>query len=119
MHISKVIDGLSRYIDKHIFADMNGLQQVGYLTLLESLKAGPETLSDFLSKNIFIRMLISSDKDGDINVERIITGLRKVVAKNGKVVFDIPMYGSFTLTNEDITEILRNMSEEVNHEINT
>ena len=119
MHISKVIDGLSRYIDKHIFADMNGLQQVGYLTLVETLKSNTEVITDFLNKNIFIRMLISSDKNGDINVEKVITGLRKVIAKNGKVTFDIPMYGSFTLTNEDVTEILRNMSEEANREINT
>lgn len=119
MHITKVLDGLTKYIDKHIYNELNGLQQVGYLTLAETLKGSPEILTKFLENNFFFRMLLSADKEGDINVERLTTGLRKVVAKNGKVAFDIPMYGSFTLTNEDITEILSNMSGEIHHEINT
>jgi hypothetical protein len=119
MKIEKVIDGIVKYIDRNILPEMNSLQEAGYLILVESVKADTNLLKQYFANNVFARMLLSVDKDGEVNVERLVSGLKKVIAKKGDLKFSIPMYGNFTLTSEDITEILRNMTEEHHNEVNT
>lgn len=111
MHINKAIDGLSRYIDKYIYPQMNGLQQVGYLTLVETLKADSETLTGYLQNNFLLRMLLSVEGNGEINVERLKAALTKAVNNKGKIEVDVPMYGKFTFKNEDVNEIIKYLTE--------
>lgn len=119
MKIEKVIDGLIKYIDKHVLPQMTALQEVGYLTISEAIRNDVGAIEQLIANNIFAKMLFSADRNGEINLERLVSGLRKVIAKKGSVTFNIPMYGNFTLNDSDITEILKNMTEEHIHEINT
>ena len=119
MKIEKVIDGLIKYIDKHVLPQMTALQEVGYLTVSEAIRNDVSAIEQLISNNIFAKMLFSADRNGEVSLERLVSGLRKVIAKKGSVTFNIPMYGNFTLNDSDITEILKNMTEEHIHEINT
>lgn len=119
MKIEKVIDGLIKYIDKHVLPQMTALQEVGYLTISEAIRNDVSAIEQLISNNIFAKMLFSADRNGEVSLERLVSGLRKVIAKKGSVTFNIPMYGNFTLNDSDITEILKNMTEEHIHEINT
>lgn len=113
MHISKAIDGLSRYIDKYIYPEMNGLQQVGYLTLVETLKTSPEMLTGYLQNNFLLRMLLSMENNGEINIDRLKSALTKAVNNKGKIEIEVPMYGKFTFKSEDINEIIKHITEAV------
>lgn len=119
MHIHNAINALTRYIDKNILPQMNGLQQVGYLTLIETLKADENILSEFFEKNIFARMLFATDSDGNINTDRLSAALRKAVSQKGTIEIEVPMYGKFTFKNDDINEIIRFISEEKQNETDT
>jgi hypothetical protein len=118
MQLEKVIDGIAKYVENHIVPQMNNLQQVGYFTFYEMVKSDTDIIKQFLSGNFFARLLISADKNGDINMERVVSALKKVISKKGKISFSIPMYGDFNLTNEDISEILKNIQEN-NYETNS
>ena len=111
MKIEKVIDGLIQYIDKHVLPQMTALQEVGYLTISEAIRNDVGTIEQLISNNIFAKMLFSADRNGEVSLERLVSGLRKVIAKKGSVTFNIPMYGNFKITNDDISEILKNMTE--------
>jgi alpha-L-fucosidase len=119
MKTVKVIEGLIKYIDKHVLPQMTPLQEVGYLTISEAIRNDVGAIEQLISNNVFAKMLFSADRNGDISLERLVSGLRKVIAKKGSLTFNIPMYGNFTLNDSDITEILKNMTEEQNHEVNT
>ena len=119
MKIEKVIDGLIKYIDKHVLPQMTALQEVGYLTISEAIRNDVGAIEQLISNNVFTKMLFSADRSGEVSLERLVSGLRKVIAKKGSLTFNIPMYGNFTLNDSDITEILKNMTEEQNHEVNT
>jgi alpha-L-fucosidase len=119
MKIDKVIDGLIKYIDKHVLPQMTALQEVGYLTLSEAIRNDVGAIEQLIKSNIFAKMLFSADRNGEISLERLVSGLRKVIAKKGSLTLNIPMYGDFTLNDNDITEILKNMTEEHIHEVNT
>ena len=111
MKVEKAIDGLIKYIDKNILPGMNDLQEVGYLTFAEVVRSDTKAIEQLLSNNIFARMLFSTDSNGDVNLERLVSGLKKVISKKGSLTFTIPMYGNFKITNDDISEILKNMTE--------
>lgn len=119
MKMEKAINALIRYIDKSVVPQMNSLQQVGYMTLAETLKADVGSLTSFFGSNIFLRMLFSVDADGEINVDRLMTSLRRVISKNGEIEFEVPMYGKFIIKNEDLNEISRFLMEEKNNEVNS
>ena len=113
MHINKAIDGLSRYIDKYIYPDMNGLQQVGYLTLVETLKGSTDVITAFLRKNLLLRMFLSVDENGEINIDRLKTALIKAVNNKGFIEIEIPMYGKFVFKSDDVNEIIKHITEAV------
>lgn len=119
MKTEKVIDGLIKYIDKHVLPQMTPLQEVGYLTISEAIRNDVGAIEQLILNNVFTKMLFSADRNGEVSLERLVSGLRKVIAKKGSLTFNIPMYGNFTLNDSDITEILKNMTEEQNHEVNT
>jgi alpha-L-fucosidase len=119
MKIDKVIDGLIKYIDKHVLPQMTPLQELGYLTISEAIRNDVGAIEQLILNNVFTKMLFSADRNGEVSLERLVSGLRKVIAKKGSLTFNIPMYGNFTLNDSDITEILKNMTEEQNHEVNT
>ena len=119
MKMEKAINALIRYIDKSVVPQMNSLQQVGYMTLAETLKADVGLLTSFFKSNIFFRMLFSVENDGEINVDRLMTSLRRVISKNGAIEFEIPMYGKFIIKNEDLNEISRFLMDEKNNEVNS
>jgi alpha-L-fucosidase len=119
MKTVKVIEGLIKYIDKHVLPQMTPLQEVGYLTISEAIRNDVGAIEQLILNNVFTKMLFSADRNGEVSLERLVSGLRKVIAKKGSLTFNIPMYGNFTLNDSDITEILKNMTEEQNHEVNT
>lgn len=119
MKTVKVIEGLIKYIDKYVLPQMTPLQEVGYLTISEAIRNDVGAIEQLISNNVFTKMLFSADRNGEVSLERLVSGLRKVIAKKGSLTFNIPMYGNFTLNDSDITEILKNMTEEQNHEVNT
>ena len=119
MKTVKVIDGLIKYIDKHVLPQMTPLQEVGYLTISEAIRNDVGAIEQLILNNVFTKMLFSADRNGEVSLGRLVSGLRKVIAKKGSLTFNIPMYGNFTLNDSDITEILKNMTEEQNHEVNT
>jgi alpha-L-fucosidase len=119
MKTVKVIEGLIKYIDKHVLPQMTPLQEVGYLTISEAIRNDVGAIEQLILNNVFTKMLFSADRYGEVSLERLVSGLRKVIAKKGSLTFNIPMYENFTLNDSDITEILKNMTEEQNHEVNT
>lgn len=111
MHYTKVLSGLMRYIDSAVLPGMNDVQEFGYLALCETLKDNPEPVMRLLEKNVFARVLLSADKEGDINMERVANAAKKAIQRKGKIDFSIPGFGKFGLSEEDIDQIIRTVME--------
>lgn len=112
MELGNVIRGLMSYIDKTILPRMNDVQQFGYLSMCELLKDDITPIKTLLEKNIFARVLLSADKEGNINIDRAAAAARKAISAKGTVSFKIPGFGSFTLSEKDVDDILNAVMEE-------
>lgn len=112
MELEKILRGIMSYIDTNILPGMNDVQQFGYLSMCEVLKEDISPVKTLLEKNIFARVLLSADKEGNVNIDRVATAARKAIEKKGKISFKIPGFGSFTLNVTDVDDILRTVMEE-------
>lgn len=110
MKYLKVVDGLTRYIDREIVPLMNDNQQTGYVIICEMLNDESYVL-DKLKSNAIIRGMLSIDKDGNINVDRLHTLLKASIKRKEKFVLDVPFFGKFTLTESDIDSIFTTIKE--------
>ena len=111
MKTEKVIEGVIRYIDRNIAPQMNGLQEVGYLTACELVKDNPEVINTYIKKNILLRTYIATDGEGNIDVDRLYNALEKVIAKKGMLSFEIPLYGNFRLEPSDLRALFATIKE--------
>lgn len=109
MELERILAGLMAYIDSNILPGMNDVQEFGYLALCEMLKDDITPVKKLLEQNIFARGLLSADKDGNINLDRAAGAAKKAIQKKGRMSFKIPGYGSFSLTEPDVDEILRSI----------
>jgi hypothetical protein len=111
MHITTIIQGIIRYVDRSILPSMNSLQEVGYLTLCELALQNPSVILDAISKNFIARTYLGADRDGNIDIDRLYSALEHVMQKKGAISFDIPLYGAFKLNADDLRALYNTIKE--------
>lgn len=103
MHIDHVLTGLEKYLDAELFPGMNENQQTIYLLAVGALK---ENAADLLTGNTILRSMLSISKDGEVEVDRLHRLLQIAVRKQGKLVIAVPMFGTITLSENDVEQII-------------
>lgn len=102
----KVIDGISKYIDREIYAGMNDLQELVARIFVGRVIDNEEGVKKALIDNGFIRTFAIMDKDGMVDVETLAKDVKREIERKGKLVVSIPMFGKMTFTPEDVDVIL-------------
>ena len=116
---NQVVDGLVKYINKYILPGMNQLQDFGARVMIGRFISNSENVKTMLINNGFIRTFGIVDAEG-VEVEELLTDIKKEIARQGKITFDVPMFGTMTFVPGDV-DVLYQMitNKEVNeHEDN-
>ena len=58
-----------------------------------------------------LRAVLTIDKDGNVDPEKLANRIKKGIERKGSVTFDIPMYGPVRFVTEDIDNILGTIME--------
>ena len=111
MNTQRIIEGLIRYIDRTVAPRMNGLQEVGYLTLCELVRENPGVIDAYIKNNFLLKTYLCADGEGNINLDRLYSALEKVMQKKGTLSFDIPLYGAFKIEPSDLRAIYDTIKE--------
>jgi hypothetical protein len=111
MKLKKAMRGVMRYIEKYIYPKLSEMQQTGYVLFSESLSDG-EWVTNLIKNNIVLRAIISVDKDGDVDVDRLENLLNVSVKRKGTLNVSIPLYGDFSFSEGDISEVFKMIREE-------
>ena len=115
---NQVVDGLVKYIDKYILPGMNQLQDFGARVMIGRFISNSENVKTMLINNGFIRTFGIIDAEG-VEVEELLTDIKKEIARQGKISFDVPMFGKITFVPGDV-DVLYQMitNKEVNENEN-
>ena len=111
MEASKVIGTVFKYLEKNMVPGMNELQEVAFYTIEETVFEETEKIIEAVTDHPFTRVLISVDKSGNMDVEKLASRLRKAMERKGSVSFNVPFYGPVRFIPEDIDNILRELKE--------
>jgi hypothetical protein len=101
MNFDRVLNGVARYLDREIYANMNDWQEI-IARLAVSRILGNKALEDTLKNNSYIRTFAIMDESGNVDVDGLYRDLKKLVQSKGKVEFELPMFGKFTFAEGDV-----------------
>ena len=110
VEFNKVVEGLSRYINNHIYSNMNDWQEVLARIAVGRIIGNPENLKQSLIGNSYVRTFAVMDSEGNVDLEPILTELKREIERKGKITFDVPMFGKFTFVPNDIDELYREIT---------
>jgi hypothetical protein len=102
----KVIDGLSRYIDREIYSGMNDFQEMVARIAVGRIVGNTESLKKLLTDNGFIRTFGIIDAEGMVDVDELAKDIKREMERKGKISISIPMFGTMTFVPNDIDTIV-------------
>lgn len=111
MEAVKVIDSVFKYLEANMVPGMNDLQEIAFYSVREAVFDEAETLIEKVNKNPLLRAVLTIDKDGNVDPEKLANRIKKGIERKGSVTFDIPMYGPVRFVADDIDNILGTIME--------
>ena len=111
MEAVKVIESVFKYLEANMVPGMNDLQEIAFYSVREAVFDEAETLIEKVNKNPLLRAVLTIDKDGNVDPEKLANRIKKGIERKGSVTFDIPMYGPVRFVTEDIDNILGTIME--------
>lgn len=108
----KVIDGISKYIDKEIYSGMNDWQEFAARIMVGRIINNQENVKEMLMHNGFLRTFDIIDTEGLVDVESIAKDIKRELAKKEKITFAVPMFGKMTFLPADVDTLYRTITGE-------
>lgn len=103
----KVMNGIARYFDKHIYAGMNDWQEVLARSAVGMTLESGDRLKGALMGNGIVKTFCIMDENGNVDVDRLASVLKAEIQKKGRVSIKIPVFGTFVFTDADVDELHR------------
>jgi hypothetical protein len=108
----KVIDGASRYINDVMYPGMNQAQEFAARVMVGRVLANSGNIKTMLTSNGFIRTFGVMDSAGMIEVESLFSDIKREIARQGNVTFEIPLFGKYTFVPEDVDALYKYIAGE-------
>ena len=102
-----VVDGINRYIDREIYKNLNGLQELVARLVVGRVNGNAESIKNVLMNNGIAKTLCIIDSDGMVDVDLLLTDIRREIERQGSLQVDIPMIGKLTFHADDV-DVLHN-----------
>lgn len=105
MNIERVINGFKKFLDHGFYSNMTSWQKFGAIFVLEMLDAtviSSNKIEEFVMSNSFLRTILITDNEGNVDIDRIYSSMKKAIQRVGKIEVAIPLYDKFVFTESDI-----------------
>ena len=105
MKFQTVVNTVMKYLEGQMVPGMTELQEFAFYALWESVNDEASSWAELLSSNPMLRAVTTIDKEGNVDVEKLVSRARKSLERKGKLSVDVPYYGAVCFTPADIDEI--------------
>ena len=110
MQYEKVVDGINRYLDREIYANMNDWQEMLARIAVSRLMGNKELKTQLIS-NPYIRTFAIIDSEGEVDVDGLMRDIKEQIRAKGKLEVSIPIFGKFTFHEGDVENLHRAILE--------
>ena len=111
MDAKKVVETIFKYLEVNMVPGMSGLQEIAFYAVREAIDDEAETLIETIKAKPLARAIVAIDKDGNVDVEKLASRVRKGIEAKGSLTIDIPLYGNICFVPSDIDKILSDLKE--------
>jgi hypothetical protein len=101
---SKVLNGITKYIDTEIVDKIEGWQKWVIGSGIGIALSNSTNLFNQLKDNEIIKMLGIINEENKIDIEKIYKEFKNQ-AKKGSISFEVPLVGTLTLNEQDVDKI--------------
>lgn len=100
-----VVYGASNWIGEKLYPKMNDLQEMVARVFIGRILENEEKIKDALLGNGIIRTFGIIDEDGMVEVDVLLSEIKREIERKGKLVVNIPLIGKLTFSPEDADEL--------------
>jgi hypothetical protein len=111
MDAKKVVETIFKYLESNMVPGMSGLQEIAFYAVREAVDDEAEALIETIKAKPLARAIVAIDKDGNVDVEKLASRVRKGIEAKGSLTIDIPLYGNICFVPSDIDKILSDLKE--------
>lgn len=101
----KVVYGASNWIGEKLYPKMNDLQEMVARVFIGRVLESEEQIKNALLGNGIIRTFGIIDDDGMVDVDALLSDIKREIERKGKLVVNIPLIGKLTFSPEDADEL--------------
>lgn len=101
---SKVLNGITKYIDTEIVDKIEGWQKWVIGSGIGIALSNSTNLFNQLKDNEIVKMLGVINEENKIDIEKIYKEFKNQ-AKKGSISFEVPLVGTLTLNEQDVDKI--------------
>jgi hypothetical protein len=98
----KVLNGIAKYINNEIYPGMNQLQKFAARVVVGRILNNEKNIKNMIVNNGFIKTFGIVDEKGMIELESLMHDIKREIAREEKITFDVPMFGKMTFSPEDV-----------------
>jgi hypothetical protein len=111
MTFEKVLDGAVRFINEDIVPGMNDWQEIAARIAIGRLYENQQSVLTFLQNNGIVRAFGVIDSDGNVDIDRLCTDLKREIQKKKKIQVAIPGFGKMSFDASDVDKLYSYIKE--------
>ena len=111
MTFEKVLDGAVRFINENVIPGMNDWQEIAARIAIGRLYENQQSVLTFLQNNGIVRAFGVIDSEGDVDIDRLCTDLKREIQKKKKIQVAIPGFGKMSFDAADVDKLYNYMKE--------
>lgn len=103
----RVLDGISKYIDREIYSGMNDFQEFVARLAVGRVINNSDGIKAALINNGVVRTFGIIDSEGMVDIDTLAQDIKREIERKGKLVISVPMFGTMTFVSADVDAMLR------------
>ena len=111
MTYEAVVQGIVNYLNKEILSTMTDWQAMLARIAISRVLSVKGGLKDAITQNAFLQSMGIVSVDGEIDAEGLASDLKEQIAAMGKFEMDIPIFGKYAFSPDDVDTLLKYIKE--------
>lgn len=111
-----VLDGMAKFLDKEIYSGMNDWQEILARITVGRVFENREAVKAVIVNNGIIRTFGIVDENGNVDIERLASDMKREIQRKEKLEISIPLFGKITFHPEDVDSLYNMIMEGTENE---
>lgn len=105
MKFEHVLDGINKYLNAEFLNKLSDWQEILARVFIGRVLENTNALKDTLLNNGILRSVGFVDAEGNIDIDSVLSSLKKEIEKKERLTISLPLIGNITFVPEDVDRL--------------